>query len=101
MSFTVVIKDNENGKILFASEKTKALVIGVVADEASTDIPATALAGCCSSPADMAIAMGLAMEAIEGIEKQDPTIKMLGPATDAFLACMRSKKIIKEGREDD
>lgn len=101
MSFTVVIKDNENGKILFASEKTKALVIGAVADEASSDIPATAFAGCCSSPADMAIAMGLAREAIEGIEKQEPAIKVLAPVTDAFLSAVRSNRSKKEDSEND
>ena len=100
MSFTVVIKENKNGKILFASEETKALVIGAVADEKSAANPVTAIAACNATPADMAIAIGLAREAIENIEKEDPTLKMLGPVTNAFLANARTK-IIKEDGEND
>lgn len=92
MSFTVVIKDNKSGKVLFASEETKALVIGAVADEKSAANPVTAIAACNATPADMAIAIGLAREAIENIEKEDPTLKMLGPVTDAFLSAVRSNK---------
>ena len=101
MSFTVVIKDNKNGKILFASEETKALVMGAVADEKSAVNPVTAIAAYDATPADMAIAMGLAREAIEGIEKQDPAIKILGPVTDAFLSAVRSNRSKKEDSEND
>ena len=100
MSFTVVIKNNEDGKILFASENTKAFVIGAVADDESAVNPVTAIAPCNATPADMAIAIGLAREAIENIEKEDPTLKMLGTVTDAFLANARTK-IIKEDGEND
>lgn len=100
MSLTVVIKENKNGKILFASENTLALVVGAVAKDEAAVNPVTALAACDSSPADMAIAIGLAREAIDNIEKDDLTLKMLGPVTDAFLANERTK-IIKEGGEND
>jgi hypothetical protein len=100
MSFTVVIKNNENGKILFASENTLALVVGAVAKDEAAVNPVTALAACNSLTADMAIAIGLAREAIENIEKDDPALKMLGPVTDAFLANARAK-IIKEDGEND
>lgn len=86
MSFTVVIKDNENGMILFASEKTNALVIGAVSELGSIGDPATALAACCSGAPDIAIAIGLAREAIENVEKKDPKIKILAHAADLFLA---------------
>ena len=100
MSFTVVIKDNESGRIFFASEKTRAIVVGAVADDESAVNPVTALAACHATPADMAIAIGLAREAIENVEREDPALKMLGPVTGAFLAKARAK-IIKEGGEDD
>ena len=100
MSFTVVIKENKNGKILFASENTLALVVGAVAKDEAAVNPVIALAACDSTPADIAIAIGLAREAIDNIEKEDPTLKMLGPATDAFLANAITK-IIKEDGEND
>lgn len=86
MSFTVVIKDNENGKILFASEKTSALVIGAVSELGSTGDPAASLAACCSGAPDIAIAIGLAREAIDSVEKKDPKIKVLARAADYLLA---------------
>lgn len=101
MSFTVVIKDNKGGKILFASENTKALVVGAVADDKSAVNPITALAACDASLADMAIAIALAREAIEGIEKEELALKMLGPVTDAFLSAARSNRSKKEDSEND
>ena len=101
MSFTVVIKNNEDGKILFASENTKAFVIGAVADDESAVNPVTAIAACNATPADMAIAIGLAREAIENIEKEDPALKMMGPVTDAFLSAVRSNRSKKEDSEND
>ena len=106
MSFTVVIKDNESGKIFFASEKTRAIVVGAVAEEGSAENPATSLAACCSSHVDMALAIGLAREAVTSVEKQDPELRGMGLAAEAFLMmkekkAKKAKKAKKEGGEDD
>lgn len=86
MSFTVVIKDNETSKILFASKKTNALVIGVVAELDSTSNPAIALAASCAGAPAMAMAIGLAREAIEHAEEANPKLKILARAADHYLA---------------
>ncbi|MBQ2241492.1 MAG: hypothetical protein II319_05070 [Clostridia bacterium] len=101
MSFTVVIKNNENGKILFASENTKVFVIGAVAAGKTADNSALSLAACDASTVDMAVAVSLARAAIEGVEKDDPDLKMLGPIADAFVADMNSKQSKKEDSEND
>lgn len=97
MSITVVIKNNEDGKILFASESVKALVVGAVSDGAENTPPAVALAGCCTNTADMALAIAHAREAIDDMEKKHVGLKKASKIAYALLADDRAERNKKGG----
>ena len=101
MSFTVVIKNNDDGRIVFASEKTNALVFGAVADKESTDTPVASFAMFDATPADITLTIALARRAIESFEEREPTIKMMRPIADAFVASRGHQTIKEEDSEND
>ena len=100
MSFTVIVKDNKTGKFLYTSEEEKALILGVIGAGNKPEQAGCSLALCHGHPVDAIMSIGLAKEAIESIEEQDPAIKMCSQIAGPLMTMRHARRSKSEENED-